>query len=385
MNKKLLAWLLTFCALGLGGSAAYYSIIGLSKLFAGVAFAVIIMASFLEASKLTLAVLLHTYWGKLHIFAKIYLPISLMVLSIITSMGIYGMLSSGYEEIASKSLIIDNKIGFIEERKKNVEGQLASYINDNSLISNDITQLRTGLSNNVIQYTDANTGQIITTTSTATRKSLENQLQQSLTKQNKITNKIDSLNFNIFKINEELIVIKSDNDLSVELGPLKYISRSLDIEMDKVVNYLLLLIIFVFDPLALSLVLAASFSFKQINNSKKNMKKQPKIEKEKGIDIPKEELLIPQTNEGPEGKEGHNCPKGEKGDEGVDGINKVPVEEEVVTPKPKKETKSKKGKELTQEEIVKKIENDPNLAKTTKKGLIRKYLNGREDLVKHYF
>jgi hypothetical protein len=94
MNKKLLPWFITFCALGLAITAGYYSVIGLSKLFAGTAIAVIIMASFLELSKLVIATLLHSYWSELNKLYKFYLIISLVILSILTSAGIYGMLSS---------------------------------------------------------------------------------------------------------------------------------------------------------------------------------------------------------------------------------------------------------------------------------------------------
>ena len=269
MNKKLLPWLITFCALGLGGTAAYYSVIGLSKLFAGVATAVIIMASFLELSKLTLATLLHSYWGKLNKLSKVYYVISLIILSLITSAGIYGMLSSGYQETANKSSIIDSQVGLIEVKRDNIKEQLTVYNEEKTTLNEAISDLRSGLSNNTIQYKDRETGEIITTTSSSTRKTLEKQLDQAIERQAILNNKIDTLNTQLFKYETEIVEIQTNNDLAGELGPLKYLSGLTGVSMDKVINILLLIIIFVFDPLAIALVIAANFSFEQINKKYK--------------------------------------------------------------------------------------------------------------------
>lgn len=266
MNKKLLPWLITFCALGLGGTAAYYSIIGLSKLFAGVATAVIIMASFLEMSKLTLATLLHSYWDKLNILSKIYYITSLVILSLLTSAGIYGMLSSGYQETANKAGNIDSQIALVEVKRDNVKEQLAVYNTEKTSINEAITNLRSGLSNNKIQYKDRETGQIITTTSTSTRKALEKQLDQAIERQTEINAKVDDLNEQLFEYETEIVKIKTGTDLAGELGPLKYLSGLTGTPMDKIINILLLTIIFVFDPLAIALVIAANYAFEQLKN-----------------------------------------------------------------------------------------------------------------------
>jgi len=285
MNKKLLPWLITLCALGLGGTAAYYSVIGLSKLFAGVATAVIIMASFLELSKLTLATLLHSYWNKLNKLSKVYYVISLIILSLITSAGIYGMLSSGYQETANKSSIIDNKIALIETKRDNVRDQLAVYNAEKSTINEAVSDLRSGLSNNTIQYKDRETGQIITTTSSSTRKALEKQLDQAIQRQTELNTKIDGLNTQLFDYETEIVEIQTGNDLAGELGPLKYLSDLTGKPMDKIINILLLIIIFVFDPLAIALVIAANFAFEQ---SRKKYKSNLYGEK---IPVDREELL----------------------------------------------------------------------------------------------
>jgi hypothetical protein len=280
MNKKILPWVITFCAIGLGGTAAYYSIIGLSKLFAGVATAVIIMASFLEISKLTLATLLHSYWKELSKMFKIYYIFSLVILSLITSAGIYGMLSSGYQEISNKLSNMDSQIFLIETKRDNLKEQLISYNLEKENANKSITELRTGLSNNIIQYKDKK-GDIITTTSSSTRNSLEKQLDQATSRQSIINSKIDELNAQLFEYETQIVEIKTNNDVASEIGPLKYLSKLLGIPMDEIISIFLLVIIFVFDPLAISLVVAANFAFSQLPTKKPTVSPPPVLKKKK--------------------------------------------------------------------------------------------------------
>ena len=102
MKQKFLPWFLLFCALGLSTTAAYYSVLGLSIIFAGVAIPVIVMGSFLEVSKIAIATYLHNSWKKMYMLLKVYLTIALVTLSIITSIGIYGLLSTGFQENIAK-------------------------------------------------------------------------------------------------------------------------------------------------------------------------------------------------------------------------------------------------------------------------------------------
>ena len=102
MKQKFLPWFLLFCALGLSATAAYYSVLGLSIIFAGVAIPVIVMGSFLEVSKIAIATYLHNSWKKMYMLLKVYLTIALVILSIITSIGIYGLLSTGFQENIAK-------------------------------------------------------------------------------------------------------------------------------------------------------------------------------------------------------------------------------------------------------------------------------------------
>ena len=268
MKQKLFPILIALSAMSVSASAAFYSVSGLSKLFAGATLAVIIMATSLEAGKLVIASLLYQYRKTLPFFLKSYLTLACIVLIGITSMGIYGFLSAAYQETASKASTIDTQITLIETKRDNVREQLAVYNEEKSSINEAVADLRSGLSNNTIQYKDKETGQIIITTSSSTRKALEKQLDQAIERQTEINSKVDGFNEQLFEYETEIVEVSTNNDLAAELGPLKFISGLTGIAMDKIVNWLLLTIIFVFDPLAIALVIAANFAFEQIKTKK---------------------------------------------------------------------------------------------------------------------
>ena len=275
MIKKLqvraFPFLIALSAIAVSASAAFYSVSGLSKLFAGAAFAVIIMAASLEVAKIVIASLLYQYRKTIPRFLKYYLTISCFILVLITSMGIYGFLSAAYQETAAKSGNIDSQISLIETKRNNISEQLAVYHDEKSSINQAVSNLRSGLSNNVIQYTDT-LGNVLTTTSSSTRRALEKQLDQALERQTEINTRVDNLNEQLFNYETEIVEVTSKANINGELGPLKYLSGLTGKPMDKIINYLLLTIIFVFDPLAIALVIAANFAFEQLRiKTKKNV------------------------------------------------------------------------------------------------------------------
>ena len=272
IQERIFPFLIALSALSVSASAAFYSVSGLSKLFAGVAFAVIIMAASLEVAKLVIASLLYQYRKNLPRLLKWYLSMACVVLILITSMGIYGFLSSAYQETAAKAGNIDAQIALIETKRDNVKEQLVVYNEEKSSINEAVADLRKGLSNNVIQYKDRETGEIITTTSSSTRRALEKQLDQAIERQTQINAKVDELNTKIFDYETEIVEVRTSDAVSSELGPLKYLSGLTGTPMDKIINWLLLTIIFVFDPLAIALVVAANFAFEQLRpKTKENL------------------------------------------------------------------------------------------------------------------
>ena len=267
MKKYFLPILIALSALSISAAAAYYSVTGLAKLFAGVETAVIWMASSLEVAKLVVASLLYQYWKELNKTLKGYLIIALATLMVITSAGIYGYLSSGYQDTANKSSVVDKEIALVENKIKNKEADKVFTLQQLTSTQQSISQLRNALGNNTQTYKDKQ-GNILTTTSSANRKSYEKQLEFALKDEKTLSNKINVIDSTLSVLSEEKLTKESNSELAGELGPLKYIAKLTDTAMDKIINWFLMIIIFVFDPLAISLVIAANFAFNQIKNPK---------------------------------------------------------------------------------------------------------------------
>ena len=267
MKKYFLPILIALSALSISAAAAYYSVTGLAKLFAGVETAVIWMASSLEIAKLVVASLLYQYWKELNKTLKGYLIIALATLMIITSAGIYGYLSSGYQDTANKSSVVDKEIALVENKIKNKEADKVFTLQQLTSTQQSISQLRNALGNNTQTYKDKQ-GNILTTTSSANRKSYEKQLEFALKDEKILSNKVNVIDSTLSVLSEEKLAKESNSELAGELGPLKYIAKLTNTAMDKIINWFLMIIIFVFDPLAISLVIAANFAFNQIKNPK---------------------------------------------------------------------------------------------------------------------
>lgn len=265
IKERIFPFLIAFSALSISASAAFYSVTGLSKLFAGASFAVIVMASSLEISKLVIASLLYQYWDKLNKGLKIYLTIAVVILILITSAGIYGFLSGAYQETATKSNIIDKQVELLGIKKSSFEKIKTQYDTEKQSLTENISTLRNALGNNTQSYRDA-TGNIINYSSSANRKAYEKQLEVAIQKDEQLTSKIQTFNDSIISLETRIVEVQSNTELASELGPLKYLSNITGKSMDTIINYLLLIIIFVFDPLAIALVIAANFAFAQLRN-----------------------------------------------------------------------------------------------------------------------
>ena len=263
MKEKFLPWFLLFCALGLSGTAAYYSVVGLSIVFVGVALPVIIMGSFLEISKIAIATYLHDKWKETYGILKIYMSIALVTLSLITSLGIYGLLSTGFQGNIAKLEINEKQVKNIEVKKKRFEEVKDELTKEKNILDGDITKLRDGVSNNTTtQSVDRRTGQVITRANDGNRKLFESQLSQAQVRRDTIAKRIDNMNDSITNLDIEILNMESKEISGSELGALKYVSELLDWDIKRTANLFILILIFVFDPLAITLVIATNQAFK---------------------------------------------------------------------------------------------------------------------------
>ena len=247
-------------ALAVAGCAAYFSIWGLSQLFAGASLAVIIMASVLETGKLVVTTALHTYWDKLAKPLRVYLSISVVILMLITSAGIYGFLSNAYQKTANKLEIHEGELSVLDSKKAIFQ----KSIDDNQKIIDTKTKRLDQLSS----LRTSQESRIDGSKSNRDRNSVRGDIASANSEIQKLSSEIDVLNDkntvfsdSIGKYNVKTLEMKSGSDVAGEVGPLKYIAELTGVPMAKVVNYLILLLIFVFDPLAISLVLATNKAF----------------------------------------------------------------------------------------------------------------------------
>jgi hypothetical protein len=265
MKQRLLSWFLLFCAVGLSITAAYYSIVGLSILFAGVAIPVIVMGSFLEISKIAITTYLHDQWSNIYKLLKIYLTTALIILSLITSLGIYGLLSTGFQENISKLEIGKKQTANVQLKRNRFNEIIKQYAVEKSGLDADISQLRNALSiNTTTQAVDNKTGQVISRANTGNRKAFETQLAVAIDNQSKVSLKIEQLNDSLTSLDIQVLNMESQSQTGNELGAIKYVSEVTSMPVKKVANLFILLIIFVFDPLAIVLIIATNHSFKNL-------------------------------------------------------------------------------------------------------------------------
>ena len=263
LKKGIFPFIIAFSALSVSASAAFYSVSGLSKLFAGAAFEVIIMAGSLEVAKLVIASLLYQYWDTINKGLRIYLTIATLILVLITSMGIYGFLSAAYQDTYRQLTMKNNKTSFLEQKKGFYEKDVIRYDEELERISSNISTLSNSKAASIqVRDTTSSTG-FRQTISTTELRMAQRRIEVEETNRAKVQSKREVAADSLQKYQLAILELENDTEVAGELGPLEYLSKLTNIGMDEIINYLLLVIIFVFDPLAISLVIAANFAFEQ--------------------------------------------------------------------------------------------------------------------------
>jgi|MDTB01.1.fsa_nt_gb hypothetical protein len=263
LSKGTLPFIIAFSALSVSASAAFYSVSGLSKLFAGASFEVIVMAGSLEVAKLVTASLLYQYWNKINKILRIYLTASTVILVLITSMGIYGFLSAAYQETYQKLSINENRIEFLDQKREFYQQDVARYDDELLRISGNISNLSNARATSIqVRDTTSSTG-VRNTISTAELRLAQNRIEVEEQNRRDVQARREIAADSLQKYQLEILDLENNTEIAGELGPLQYLSGLTGTPMDKIINWLLLVIIFVFDPLAISLVVAANFAFAQ--------------------------------------------------------------------------------------------------------------------------
>lgn len=269
IKKGILPTIIAISALSVSASAAFYSVSGLSKLFAGASFEVIIMAGSLEVAKLVIASLLYQYWGSLNKLLRTYLTVAAIILVLITSMGIYGFLSAAYQDTYRQLTIKENQVAFLDQKKVFYEKDVERYDEELERISNNISTLSNAKATSIqVRDTTSSTG-LRSTISTAELRLAQQRIEVEEENRKNIQAKREQVADSLQKYQLTILDLENNTEVAGELGPLQYLSGLTGAPMDKIINILLLIIIFVFDPLAISLVVAANFAFEKAFPKKK--------------------------------------------------------------------------------------------------------------------
>jgi hypothetical protein len=247
-----MTYLLFGTALALSACAAYYSIMGLVAIFAAAAIPIFIMGSLLEISKLVVASWIYQNWKEVPRLMKYYFTTALVILMLLTSMGIFGYLSKAHLDQAIPTGDVQSKLALIDEKIKTEK----ENINANR---KELTQLDAQVDQTLSRTTEA---------SGADRSIVIRRAQQK--DRARILNEIGAAQAKIAKYNEERAPIASEvRKVEAEVGPIKYIAALLygdnpevDV-LEKAVRWVIILIVMVFDPLAVLLLVAANWQQKR--------------------------------------------------------------------------------------------------------------------------
>jgi len=275
LRRNFFPFIIAFSALSVSASAAFYSVSGLSKLFAGAQLEVIIMAGSLEFAKLVIASLLYQYWDSINKWLRTYLTVAALILVIITSMGIYGFLSAAYQETYQKLVVQENQIEFLENKSQFYQDDIDRYDEELIRISNNISTLSNSRASSIqVRDTTSSTGfrNTISTTELRLAQSRIN-VEEENRKAVQAKREIAADSVQTYKL--QILELQNNADTVGELGPLQYLSGLTGTPMDKIINILLLVIIFVFDPLAISMVVAANFAFDKANPKRREDEETP--------------------------------------------------------------------------------------------------------------
>ena len=248
-NSRLFPYLVGLAAFLVAGSAAFYSVFGLSKLFSGAAIAVVIMAGSLEFAKLVTASFLYRYWDDINRFMKTYLIIGVVTLVVITSAGIFGFLSNAYqgatasfEKESTALLYKQDRLDQLTEDKKFLKEELEAAVDE--------------LPDNY---------------RTAKRK-LREEYQP----------KINQINEDMMNLKQEVGDLKiALVETGVDVGPAIFLARVFNTDVDTVVKYFIFMLIAVFDPLAVVLVISYNLTLQVRMRDEQGPDESEKTEKQK--------------------------------------------------------------------------------------------------------
>ena len=253
---KFRTFLLGLSALFVAFNAAFFSVSGLSKLFAGASLSVMLMASSLELAKLITAGYLYNYWEKINRVFRWYLVSGVLILVLITSLGIYGFLTAAFQDTFNMFSANEKQKTFLQQKEKFYADDVARYDEELQRISNNISTLSNAKSQQIQVRDTSVVGGVRTTISTAELRLAQSRINVEEENRKGVQAKREVAADSLQSIQLKILDLDTDLEAGSELGPLQYLSGLTGYGMDRIINWLILIIIFVFDPLAVALVVA---------------------------------------------------------------------------------------------------------------------------------
>ena len=238
-------------ALSLSVIAAYYSIAGLASIFAAAVIPIMIMGSILELAKVVVTIWLHEYWSKARLLMKLYLVPAVMMLMLITSMGIFGFLSKAHSDQSLVSGDVGAKIAVYDEKIKTEKENID--VSRKSLKQMDEA---------VDQVMGRSSDEKGADKAVAVRRGQQKERQRLLAEIAESQKRITALNEDRAPIAAEVRKVEA------EVGPIKYIAALIYGDnpdaniLERAVRWVIILLVCVFDPLAIMMLLAATESLK---------------------------------------------------------------------------------------------------------------------------
>jgi len=241
----MLKWIIGLSALIIAACAAFFSVTGIAQLFSGSLLGVAIMAGSLELGKLVAASYLHRKWNEISWFFKIYFTSAVLALIFITSMGIFGYLSNAYQKTALEVAKVDSQVLILETQKEGITEDLRRFDERIQVLSDQRSSQETRYDSLVAGENWVNARR--------TFELIEGADEEIRSLNQEISTKREELN----QINTEIFTVQSENiDVAREIGGFKFIAQAFNVDIDTAVKWFIILLIFVFDPLAVSLVIA---------------------------------------------------------------------------------------------------------------------------------
>ena len=264
--------LLGLTSLFVAFNAAFFSVSGLSKLFAGASLSVILMASSLELAKLITAGYLYNYWEKINKAFRVYLSIGVLILVLITSLGIYGFLTSAFQDTFNVFSVTEKQKAFLQQKEKFWGDDVTRYDEELKRISDNISTLSNAKTSSLQVRDTAVAGGVRTTISTTELRLSQQRITVEEENRKSVQSKREVAADSLQSIQLQILELDTNTEIGSELGPLQYLSGLLDKPMDQIINWFILIIIFVFDPLAVALVIAFNNAVK-VDKGEKDKKK----------------------------------------------------------------------------------------------------------------